>query len=85
MYLIYFSFSGVPDFSVFRDDIPPSLTNFEVGGLRSGTEYLFRVAASNDIGQGSFSSVLGGVTLDRGEIKLFNKGNSNHLYRGDTV
>ena len=47
-------------------DILGSLTSHEVDNLKPYTDYLFKVAASNDLGYGQFSNVLGARTLETG-------------------
>ncbi len=54
-------------FATFRDDLTSDLTQYEVGGLLPFTEYVFRVAAKNQVGLGAYSAVKGARTLETGK------------------
>ena len=54
----------------YKDDILGTRLWYEVSGLKPATEYVFRVAARNLIGQGQFSAIVGATTLETGSYQL---------------
>ena len=62
----FFSPRLAPDFKTFKSNISPERTTYEVDGLSPARDYVFQMAAVNDVGTGRFSAIIGGRTLEAG-------------------
>ena len=58
-------------FETFKDDIPVTLTSYEVDTLLAAIDYVFRVAMRNDLGQSLYSNVIGAHTFEYGRTRLY--------------
>ena len=58
-------------FETFKDNIPVTLTSYEVDTLLAAIDYVFRVAMRNDLGQSPYSNIVGAHTFEYGMTRLY--------------
>ncbi|KAI0230863.1 Receptor-type tyrosine-protein phosphatase F [Lamellibrachia satsuma] len=63
-FVIQFKQRNALTFDSFKDDIPVTLTSYEVDTLLPAIDYLFRVAMRNDLGRSPYSNVIEARTFE---------------------